>query len=270
MIENVKLITTQNFDDISCDFYKNINDEYLMTREQIGTALGYKNPNKAIEQIHFRHKNRLDKYSCVVKSEISRPLRSEGIDSNGAIQERVFYTRKGIMEICRWSRQPIADKFMDWCWEVIDNLIKAEQQKQTQITNISPQLSMLLMENKYIKNKLSRIEDMVTSLLPPVKHSVWKSDVAKRIKDISIILGIDEKGIKGIYGNIYNRMRNDYGMDVNNYKTEYLLAHKDVANPPAIDIVENYPELKELFESLVDNYISIVTPSEFESEVSPT
>ncbi len=55
MTENVKLITTQNFDDISRDFYKNINDEYLMTREQIGTALGYKNLRKAIENaLHCR------------------------------------------------------------------------------------------------------------------------------------------------------------------------------------------------------------------------
>ncbi len=270
MIENLKLITTQSFDDISCDFYKNINDEYLMTREQIGTALGYKNPSKAIEKIHIRHKDRLDKHSCLIKSKKIDLSQTGGIDSNGAIQERIFYTRKGIIEICRRSKQSVADEFMDWCWEVIDNIIKAEQQKQTQATNISPQLSMLLMENKYIKNKLSRIEDMITSLLPPVKHSVWKSDIAKRIKDISITLGIDEKGIKGIYGNIYKRMRNDYGMDVNNYKTDYLLIHKDAANPPAIDIVENYPELKELFESLVDNYISIVTPSDSESEALPT
>ncbi len=79
MIENLKLITTQSFDDISCDFYKNINNEYLMTREQIGTALGYKNPSKAIEKIHLKHKDRLDKYSCILKSEISRSPQSGGI-----------------------------------------------------------------------------------------------------------------------------------------------------------------------------------------------
>ncbi len=259
MVENVKLITTQSFDDISCDFYKNINDEYLMTREQIGTALGYSNPRKAIEKIHLKHKDRLDKYSCMIKSEISRSPQTEGIDSNGAIQERTFYTRKGVMEICRWSRQPVADKFMDWCWDIIDELIKAEQRKQINSSNISPQLSLLLDENQYIKNRLARIESMITSLFSPARHSQWKKEMADKIKNIAIALGIDGSGIKGIYGNIYNRMRNEYGMDVNNYTADYLLNHKEISNPPAIDIVEAYPELKDLFEVIVDNYTEIET-----------
>lgn len=52
-------------------------------------------------------------------------------------------------------------------------------------------------------------------------------------------------------------MRNDYGLDVNNYKGDYLKSHTDAINPPAIDIVDNYKELKSLFESIVDNYIEI-------------
>lgn len=262
MIENLKLITTQNFDDMPCDFYKNVNDEYLVTREQIGMALGYSNPSKSIRKIHFKHKDRLDKYSCLIKSEIRRQPQTGGIDSNGAIQERIFYTRKGVMEICRWSRQPVADRFMDWCWEVIDNLIKAEQQKQAHIPDVSPQLSLLLSENKYIKNRLSRIEGMITSLLPPTKHSQWKKEMGDKIKNIATALGIDESGIKGIYGNIYNKMRNDYGMDVNNYIADYLLNHKEASNPPAIDVVETYPDLKELFEAIVDNYIGLESNSD--------
>lgn len=54
-------------------------------------------------------------------------------------------------------------------------------------------------------------------------------------------------------------MRNDYGLDVNNYIADYLLNHKEVSNPPAIDIVDSYPELKELFENIVDNYIQLET-----------
>ncbi len=111
------------------------------------------------------------------------------------------------MEICRWSRQPIANQFMDWCWDVIDNLIKVEQQRQTPIIDVSPQLSLLLSENKHIKNRLARIESMITSLLPSTKHSKWKKEMADKIRNIAAALGIDESGIKGIYGNIYNRMR---------------------------------------------------------------
>lgn len=116
-MNNLKLMKTENFEnEISCDFWVDINGEYFITREQIGTALGYSKPEIAISKIHNRHKNRLDKYST-----LTNLGRVEG--GRYVERERVLYSRKGIMEICRWSDKPLADKFMDWCWEVIDNLI---------------------------------------------------------------------------------------------------------------------------------------------------
>ena len=48
-MNNLKLITTENFEDVApCDFWVDINDEYFLTREQIGRALGYNNPSEAI------------------------------------------------------------------------------------------------------------------------------------------------------------------------------------------------------------------------------
>lgn len=41
MTKNLKLITTETFGDLSCNFYRNMNDDILLTREQIGTALEY-------------------------------------------------------------------------------------------------------------------------------------------------------------------------------------------------------------------------------------
>lgn len=34
-MNNLKLITTENFGDLSCNFYRNMNDDILLTREQI-------------------------------------------------------------------------------------------------------------------------------------------------------------------------------------------------------------------------------------------
>ena len=67
-MNNLKLMKTENFETIPCDFWVDANGEYLVTREQIGKALGYSNPSKAIEKIHSRHKDRLDKYSCLIKT----------------------------------------------------------------------------------------------------------------------------------------------------------------------------------------------------------
>lgn len=40
----------------------------------------------------------------------------------GGTQETTLYNAKGIYEICRWSRQPKADAFMDWVWDVLESI----------------------------------------------------------------------------------------------------------------------------------------------------
>ena len=75
---NLKLITTETFGDLSCNFYRNMNYDILLTREQIGIALEYSDPSKAIRKIHLKHKDRLD--------ELCIRIRDKTIDNtqNGA------------------------------------------------------------------------------------------------------------------------------------------------------------------------------------------
>ena len=115
-MDELTLITSENYEDIECDIYTD-GDELYMTREQIGTALGYSDPRASIGIIHMRHKDRLDSLSLGYQ-----------IDSGPASGKRdvVVYNRKGVMEICRWSSKPKADKFMDWVWNVMDALIKGQ------------------------------------------------------------------------------------------------------------------------------------------------
>lgn len=101
---NIKLITTETFGELPCNFYRNANDNVLLTREQIGQALEYNNPQKAIDNIHSKHKDRLNELSVTTK------LRA----TDGKYYNTMLYTERGIMEICRWSRQTKANLFMDW------------------------------------------------------------------------------------------------------------------------------------------------------------
>lgn len=63
---NLKLITIENFGELQCNFYRNMNDDILLTREQIGTALEYSNPSTAIKNLHRKHKDRLDSLSMKI------------------------------------------------------------------------------------------------------------------------------------------------------------------------------------------------------------
>lgn len=78
----LKLITTETFGTVPCDFYRNMNDDMLLTREQIGQALEYKDPMVAIGKIHKRHKDRLDNLSFTTLV-------------NG--YQVYYYTKRGIM-----------------------------------------------------------------------------------------------------------------------------------------------------------------------------
>lgn len=118
-------------------------------------------------------------------------------------------------------------------------------------------------EVKQLENKVERLHNMVSTLMPPTKRSMWKNQISEKIIAIGKQIGLEgQKEVRSIYGEIYNIMRNDYGLDVNNYKSDYLRNHTDVSNAPAIDIVDDYLELKELFESIVDNYLEIKTKNE--------
>ena len=70
-----------------------------MTREQIGTALNYENPQKAIDNIHVRNSDRLDPLSVTLKLQAT----------DGKYYDTRVYTLRGAMEICRFSRQPNAE-----------------------------------------------------------------------------------------------------------------------------------------------------------------
>lgn len=115
-MNDLSLVKSENFGQIRCDFWKNKKSELFMTREQIGYSLDYSQPRVAITKIHDRHSERLNKFSVVTKL----------VTTDGKQYETILYSTKGIYEICRWSRQPRADAFMDWVWDVIEGIRTGE------------------------------------------------------------------------------------------------------------------------------------------------
>lgn len=117
MTQNLTLVTQKPFGSLTCNVYQDENNknEFYMTRRQIGEALGYVKADDAIWQIHERNKDRLDSFS-----ETSVLGVAEG---NRTVRREIcVYTLRGVMEICRFSRQPNADKFMDFVWDVMESL----------------------------------------------------------------------------------------------------------------------------------------------------
>lgn len=131
-MNDLEIIKSENFGEIEVDFYQDNNKELFMTREQIGNALDYKKARDSIRKLHSRNKDRLDKFSVEVKLTAT----------DGKQYETTLYTYKGIYEICRLSRQPKADKFMDWVWDVVEEIrtkgyyALTNQQQQPEVKQI--------------------------------------------------------------------------------------------------------------------------------------
>ena len=117
----LKLVKQGDFLGIKCDFYRDEQNNIYMSRTQVGYALQYKNPQHAILVIHQRHKERMDKFSVEVRGSQFETTSFNGL---GKDKKAFMYIERGIYEICRRSKQKIADDFNDWVYETISQIRK--------------------------------------------------------------------------------------------------------------------------------------------------
>lgn len=121
-LNELKVAATNRFQGMEVNFFHNDNEEYWVTREQVGQALGYADPADAIEKIHNRNVDNFSGKCTTVKMSVVQKSRwgSEYVRE----MEVWVYNRKGVMEICRHSNQPLANLFMEWVWDRIDELMR--------------------------------------------------------------------------------------------------------------------------------------------------
>lgn len=161
------VITSKPFGALNVDVYQNEKHQYYMTREQIGRALECKEPRKYIAKIHERNTERLDSLSTVVNL-----TTVEG----GITKEReiICYSLRGVMEICRLSRQPKADAFMDFCWDIMESLMRGDTVLAT------PQMDAAL-SKEFIDVRLHALFDSMKSLQSELNST--RKDLSEQIEE---------------------------------------------------------------------------------------
>ena len=165
-MSNLKLITIETFNNLPCNFYRNMNNDILLTREHIGQALEYSNPIDAIYRIHKRHQDRLDKMSICI--------------SDGSGHDIYYYNEKGVMEICRWSNSKQANLFMDWVWDIIEkyrhNELIPDSSIISTLTSITNTLTALTQTITSMQQEINIIkETKYTPNIQKKKYSYWTS-----------------------------------------------------------------------------------------------
>lgn len=245
MANNLKLITTETFGDLSCNFYRNMNDDILLTREQIGNALEYVNPDDSLSKIHKRHKDRLDNLSVVAKLS----------STDGKEYETILYTERGVMEICRWSNKPKANQFMDWVWDIIEKYRNNEFVHISQQDNtVSEKLIELLTS---MDNRLSKLEEQSNKKkLPEKKYSRWKTNTFKKLNTLLSYVNThqDEKlQLSEIIHLVIKETEDTYSIELNDYVDAYKSEFDLNTNPYAIDVINHYKDIRDMFTLTLDS-----------------
>ena len=252
MTINLKLITTENFGDLSCNFYRNINDDILLTREQIGTALEYADPSKAIRKIHLKHKDRLE--SLCLRLKLTGSTQIGAKLSKGEEQECIYYTERGIMEICRWSRQPKANIFMDWVWDIVEkyrnNELNTQDKLITAIENINTILSsmndrlIILEENQSKQETQPAIE---TTYKKP--YNPWFAKMQPKYKLLEEYFNVTRGQL---YKNILMELENLYNINTQQIQADYCYENNLTSCYP-LEPYEFIPKYRDMIEQIVNS-----------------
>ena len=164
---SMTVITSKPFGALNVDVYEDSKHQYYMTREQIGRALECKEPRKYIAKIHERNADRLDPLSSVVN------LTTE-VGNYTQERQTYMYSLRGVMEICRLSRQPKADAFMDFCWDIMESLIRGDTVLAT------PQMDAAL-SKEFIDVRLHALFDSMKNLQSELDST--RKDLSEQIKE---------------------------------------------------------------------------------------
>ena len=252
---NLKLITTETFGDLSCNFYRNMNDDILLTREQIGIALEYSDPDVALSKIHKKHKDRLDELSVVTKLE----------STDGKEYNTTLYSERGIMEICRWSRQPKANIFMDWVWDIIEKY--RHNELQPNLDQLTETLSSITQTLANITNNMVSMQQDINTLkesqlqrkLPKKKYSRWKTNTFNKLNTLlSYVNTHSDENLKlsEIIHLVIQETEDTYSIEINDYVEAYKSEFNLDTNPYAIDVINYYKDIKDMFTLTLDSIMN--------------
>lgn len=116
--DSIEKVKSEKFGELSIDLYrkKDNKDDIWFTKRQIGEALEYKDPQWGVDRIVEKNKERLSKFSVTTKL----------MATDGKSYNTTLFNRRGVMEICRFSKQPKANLLYDWIYDIVEAYLDGE------------------------------------------------------------------------------------------------------------------------------------------------
>lgn len=285
------VITSKHFGALNVDVYQNDKHQYYMTREQIGAALEYNNPNDAIRIIHSRNADRLDP--------LSTSFKLNGVEGGVTkVRNIITYNLRGVMEICRLSRQPKADAFMDFCWDIMESLMRGDsvlatpkmdaalskefidvrlhalfdsmKNLQSELDSTRKELSEQIEEARATSNEALNVISSVSQCVHQIKdkqmdnairaknytpRNVFQDEMSEWRKDLYSKIGViaNTKGYtnKETLQKIYEYLNRNYGFVLEDARAKYIKRTNRSGKISTIDIIEEDSTWKSVMGAVV-------------------
>ncbi|MDT8901128.1 Bro-N domain-containing protein [Anaeroselena agilis] len=151
-MNELRLVKSESFGTVKCDFYHG-DDAICMTSEQLGQALGYADPQKAISNLANRN-------MYLNAPEFSGFL---NLRTPGGMQLTRVFTEDGIYEVAMLARTDQANAFRAWVRSVIKSIRRTGAyavQEMSQLEILAQATQALVKQERMLRQQQEQIETL--------------------------------------------------------------------------------------------------------------
>ena len=157
------------------------------------------------------------------------------------------------MELCRWSRQPLANQFMDWVWDIVERYRNREMIDITTVSSaLNKMMSILEKQDERLSNVESQLQDQKQIEEKPRYKKPYNPWFAKMQPKYQLLEDYFNITRGQLYKNILKEMENIYNIDTNQIQADYLYEKNLIFCYP-LDPYEFKQKYRDMVEGIVND-----------------
>ena len=173
--------------------------------------------------------------------------------------ERVYYTERGIMEICRWSRQKNANIFMDWVWDIIEKYRHNELNTAPNIQPLIDAITTLTQTVSTMQQDISSLkESTAKKTLPEKKYSRWKTNTFEKLNLLTDYVNehSDQRlKLSDTMHIVLNEVQDTYNIEFSDYLKNYMFETECEDRPYDLDVINYYKDIRNMYDTTLNSIL---------------
>ena len=149
---------------------------------------------------------------------------------------------------------------MDWVWDIIEKYRHNELQSQPNLQPLIDSLSILTQTIATMQQDINVLkESQSAKKLPEKKYSRWKTNTFNKLNTLlSYVNTHSEENMKlsEIIHLVIQETEDTYNIEMNDYVEAYKSEFNLDTNPYAIDVINHYKDIRDMFTLTLDSIMN--------------